>query len=197
MIFYEGNLKKKPMGHYIDRVNLERLNHLSLITLTLLISPAAFALNLQGYHFSDSYRYSLLDDSLMEKFDGRYVVTASYGNVQSPFYYSDSNLNDLKERIIDYNQVLNAGFSYYLNKNVFFGIDVNAINNKVFGENYITMGNSPLMVVRVSQVWTARNLIAWFNIFMKLTQKRANMVKGWPELTLYLFWDMMTFDLFI
>ena len=116
-------------------------NRLIPITLTLLISPAAFALNLQGYHFSDSYRYSLLDDSLMEKFDGRYVMTANYGNVQSPFYYSDSNLNELKERIIDYNQVLTAGFSYYLNKNVSFGIDVNAINNKVFGENDTTMGS--------------------------------------------------------
>lgn len=116
-------------------------NRLIPITLTLLISPAAFALNLQGYHFSDSYRYSLLDDSLMEKFDGRYVMTANYGNVQSPFYYSDSNLNELKERIIDYNQVLTAGFSYCLNKNVSFGIDVNAINNKVFGENDTTMGS--------------------------------------------------------
>lgn len=117
-------------------------NRLIPITLTLLISPSVFALNLQGYHFSDSYRYSLLDDSLMEKFEGQYVVTASYGNVQSPFYYSDSNLNDLKEKIIDYNQVLTAGFSYYLNKNVSFGIDVNAINNKVFGQTYTTLADT-------------------------------------------------------
>lgn len=119
-------------------------NRLIPITLTLLISPSVFALNLQGYHFSDSYRYSLLDDSLMEKFEGKYVVTASYGNVQSPFYYSDSNLNDLKEKIIDYNQVLTTGFSYYLNKNVSFGIDLSAINNKVFGESDTTLGDTIL-----------------------------------------------------
>ena len=117
---------------------------LAPITLSLLLSPAAFALNLQGYHFSDSYRYSLLDDSMMEKFDGKYVVTASYGNVQSPFYYSDRNLNDFKEKIISYNQVLTAGFSYYLNKNVSLGIDVNAINNKVFGDTHTTLADTVL-----------------------------------------------------
>ena len=117
---------------------------LAPLTLSLLLSPAAFALNLQGYHFSDSYRYSLLDDSMMEKFDGKYVVTASYGNVQSPFYYSDRNLNDFKDKIISYNQVLTAGFSYYLNKNVSLGIDVNAINNKVFGDTHTTLADTVL-----------------------------------------------------
>lgn len=113
-------------------------------TIALLIAQSAFALNLQGYRFSDSYRYSLLDDSLHEKFDGRYVVTASFGNVHSPFYYSDSNLEDLGEEIIDYNNVLTAGFSYYLNKNVSFGVDLNAINNSVFGETYTSLADTVL-----------------------------------------------------
>lgn len=115
-----------------------------LSSITVLISQNAFALNLQGYHFSDSYRYSMLDDSLKEKFDGRYVFTTSVGHVNSPFFYSDPDLTDLKKEIIDYNNVLTFGFSYYLNKNVAVGLDLNAINNQVFNENHTSLADSVL-----------------------------------------------------
>lgn len=114
----------------------------TLFALTL--TTNAFALNLQGYRFSDSYRYSILDDSLHEKFEGKYVLTASYSNLHSPFYYSDRSLNDLRGEIIKFNNIFTAGFSYYLNKNVSFGIDANFMNNEVFGDTYNELADTIL-----------------------------------------------------
>jgi outer membrane protein OmpA-like peptidoglycan-associated protein len=110
--------------------------------LLLLFSQSAFALNLQSYRFSDSYRYAVLDDALNEKFEGKYIFTASIAHMNSPFYYSDRNLHNLKREIIDYNNILTAGFSYYLNKNVSLGLDLNAINNETSGKTYTTMADS-------------------------------------------------------
>lgn len=118
------------------------LNKWMIGILAILISQSVLALNLQGYRFSDSYRYSLLDDSLMEKFPGRYVVTASFGHVHAPFYYSDSNLNNVRDEIIKYNNVLTAGFTYYLHPRLSLGVDLNAINNSVFGETYNTLADT-------------------------------------------------------
>ncbi len=110
--------------------------------LLLLFSQNALALNLQGYRFTDSYRYAILDDGLKEKFDGRYVFTTSISHTNSPFYYSDRNLNDLKREIIDYNNILTAGFSYYLSDKISVGVDLNAVHNEVAGESYTTMADS-------------------------------------------------------
>jgi outer membrane protein OmpA-like peptidoglycan-associated protein len=110
--------------------------------LLLLASSSSFALNLQSYHFSDSYRYSILDDSIQEKFPGRFVFTTSYGHTRSPFYYSNRDLDDVNKSIIDYNNVLTLGGSYYLNRNVSVGVDINAVNNNVFGKSYNTFGDS-------------------------------------------------------
>jgi outer membrane protein OmpA-like peptidoglycan-associated protein len=114
------------------------------VFLLFLTTSSAFALNLQSYHFSDGYRYSLLDDSLQEKFPGRYVFTSSYGHVRSPFYYSNRNLDDVNKSIIDYNNVLTLGGSYYLNRNVSVGVDLSALNNNVFDKSYTTFGDSIL-----------------------------------------------------
>lgn len=107
-----------------------------------LLTQSAFALNLQGYRFSDSYRYSLLDDSLQEKFDGRYVITASYGVIHSPFYYSDTYLHERREKIIDANHILTTGFSYYLSDRISVGLDLNAVHNTVFNDTHTTLGDS-------------------------------------------------------
>lgn len=110
--------------------------------LLLLTSSSTFALNLQTYRFTDSYRYAILDDSMQEKFPGKFVFTTSYGHVRSPFYYSNDDLDDVNKSIIDYNNVLTLGGSYYLNKNVSIGVDFHALNNNVFNRSYSTLGDS-------------------------------------------------------
>lgn len=121
---------------------MSRQKSLFQTILVLLIAQNAHALNLQGYRFTDSYRYSLLDDSLHEKFDGRYVITASYGYIHSPFFYSDTYLHDKRKKIIDSNNILTTGFTYYLNKNVTVGLDLNAIHNTSFNETKTSLADS-------------------------------------------------------
>ncbi len=78
----------------------------------LLLSFKSWSVNLVGYRFSDSYRYSILEDSLLDKFSGDYVLTTSYGYVKSPFYYTDDSFNKLED-IISYNNVLTLGATKY------------------------------------------------------------------------------------
>ncbi len=115
-----------------------------LLLLPLMIIPKANALNLQSYQFSESYRYSLLNDSLKERFPGRYVVTSSLGHVNSPFYYSDTYLHDLRNEIIDSNQVLTLGMSYYLSEKLAVGLDISGVHNQVFGDSHTTFGDTIL-----------------------------------------------------
>lgn len=115
----------------------------------LLLLPFTFiqnanALNLQSYQFSESYRYSLLNDSLKERFPGRYVITTSLGHVNSPFYYSDTYLHEMRREIIDSNQILTIGMSYYLSDRLALGLDISGIHNEVFGKSHTTLGDTIL-----------------------------------------------------
>lgn len=114
------------------------------LILLFLVSQSALALNLQSYRFTDSYRYAVLDDALNEKFEGKYIFTTSIAHMNSPFYFSDSNVNDLKREIIDYNNILTAGFSYYFSRDVAVGIDLNAINNSVADDSFTTFADSSI-----------------------------------------------------
>ena len=102
----------------------------------LLVSANAFALNLQGYRFSDSSRYSLLDDSLKEKFPGKYVVSASMAYVKNPLYISDNKASKRFENIISYHHITTLGYSYYVTDALSLGVDANFVMNKVAGESY-------------------------------------------------------------
>ncbi|MFP5387501.1 MAG: OmpA family protein [Bacteriovoracia bacterium] len=118
------------------------LRKILLRVIPFLFIQNALALNLQGYQFSNSFRYALLEDSFMENFDGRYVGTLSYGHVNSPFYYSDSYLHDMRGEIIDSNNILTAGFTWYASNNISIGADTSVINNKVFGDTHTTLADT-------------------------------------------------------
>jgi hypothetical protein len=107
-----------------------------LILASILASANALALNLQGYRFSDSYRYSILDDSLKDKFPGKYVATASLAYVKNPLYVTDKKVSKRYENIISYHEILTLGYSYYVNNDFSLGLDANYINNKVAGETH-------------------------------------------------------------
>lgn len=111
---------------------------------SFLFTTQAFALNLQSYNFSESYRYAVLEDSIKEKFEGRYVFSASLGHINSPFYYSDTYLHEMRREIIDSNQVLTTGFSYYHSDRLAVGINLNAVHNEVFNESHTTLGDTVL-----------------------------------------------------
>lgn len=117
------------------------MKKLSLLLLAL-TTQQAMALNLQGYRFTDSYRYSLLEDSYKEKFDGKYVFTGSLAYINSPLYVSNRSVSQMNDKVIDYSAVLTAGASYYLNSSWILGFDLNAIHNEVREESYTSLADS-------------------------------------------------------
>lgn len=111
----------------------------------LFLIQNSYALDLQSYNFTNSYRYSILEDSLKEKFPGNYVFGTSYGYVNSPFYYSDTYLHELREEIIDSSSVFTAGFTYYFSQNASLGIHSSLIHNNVFDESHTTLGDTQIL----------------------------------------------------
>lgn len=107
-----------------------------------LVSFNALAINLQSYRFADSYRYSLLEDSYQEKFKGDYVLSTSLGYTNSPFYVSDTAVTTLENEIIDYQYILTIGGSWYVNKDLAVGIDLNAAHSDVLGETYSNLADT-------------------------------------------------------
>jgi len=107
-----------------------------------LMTTSAQAVNLIGHRFTDSYRYSLLEDAFTEKFPAKNVFTASYAHVHAPFYYTDSEVNAVDEDIINYNNVLTFGYSHYWSERLVFGFDLAAVQNKVLEESYTSLADS-------------------------------------------------------
>src|SRR5690606_11453286 len=59
-------------------------------------------------------------------------------------YYSDTYLHEFRREIIDSNQILTAGFSYYLSDQMAVGLDISGVHNKVFGDSHTTFGDTIL-----------------------------------------------------
>lgn len=104
--------------------------------LLLVGATNAFALNLQGYRFSDSYRYSLLHDSMKENFKGDYVISASTAYVKNPLYLSDSKASRRFSNIISYHHIGTLGYSHFITPTFSLGLDVNYIRNEVAGKEF-------------------------------------------------------------
>lgn len=115
----------------------------SAAALIVLSLPAA-AVNLQGYRFTDSYRYSVLDDSLLEKFAGNYVLTASLNHIHSPVSISNNSYNISAGRYIKQINMLTLGYSYYFSDNVAIGLDTQIVRNSNDEEASFFMGDSVL-----------------------------------------------------
>lgn len=112
-----------------------------LFLLGLLATAQLWALDLKGHQFTDSYRYSILEDSYSERFSGKNVWLGSFAHVHSPFYYTDENVDDRLRDIINYNNVLTLGYSRYFSDKLAGGLDVVGVQNKVLGESYTSFGD--------------------------------------------------------
>lgn len=115
---------------------------LSLIFLS--VSFSAWGINLQSYRFSDSYRYSIIEDSYQEKFKGKYVLSTSLGFVNSPFYVSDKDVTRLESEIIHHQYLFTAGASYYYSHQLVLGLDMNALRSDVLDETKTSLGDTIL-----------------------------------------------------
>lgn len=116
-----------------------------LITfLAVIFTFNAWAIDLKGHQFTDSYRYSILEDSYSEKFNGKNVWLGSFAHVHSPFYYTDEDVNEVQNDIISYNNVLTLGYTRYFSERLALGLDVVGVQNKVLEESYTSLGDMGL-----------------------------------------------------
>jgi outer membrane protein OmpA-like peptidoglycan-associated protein len=106
----------------------------------------AGSLNLIGHRFTDSYRYSILDDSLQDRHAKNYILSGSYGYVKSPFYFTDQDDNRQND-IISYNHALTYGLSRYFGTDWLVGFQGAMVNNKVLDKTYSTPGDTQIKAV--------------------------------------------------
>jgi outer membrane protein OmpA-like peptidoglycan-associated protein len=113
-----------------------------LITfLAVIFTFNAWAIDLKGYQFTDSYRYSILEDSYSERFNGKNVWLGSFAHVHNPFYYTDEDINEVQNDIISYNNVLTLGYTRYISDKLAMGLDIVGVQNKVLDESYTSLGD--------------------------------------------------------
>lgn len=117
---------------------------MSFLGLLALFSSTAFALDLKGHQFSDSYRYSLLEDTSRERFQGQNIFLGSYAYVRSPFYTTNRSVSTVSGDIIRYNHVLTFGYSRYVSDKLTLGFDLAGVQNKVLDESYTSLADTNL-----------------------------------------------------
>jgi outer membrane protein OmpA-like peptidoglycan-associated protein len=126
-----------------------------IAALALIMTSPVWALDLKGHQFSDAYRYSLLEDGFTERFAGKNVFLASYGYVDSPFYFTDKKVNSLRSDIISHSNVLTLGYTRYLTDKLAAGVDIVGVENKILDKSFVSFGDT---VLRAKYLLTDRSL---------------------------------------
>ncbi len=109
-----------------------------------LFTIKAMAVNLQSYRFTDSYRYSTLEDSLLERFSGNYVFTASLNHIHTPITITNSNYNSKDGTVLKSMNMLTLGYSYYLTSNFSLGLETQVVRTNNDEESSYFMGDTIL-----------------------------------------------------
>ena len=105
----------------------------------------AYALNLTGYRFSDSYRYAIVDDTMAEKFPGKYVFSTSVAYVDTPFFETDVVNNKVTRKIIDYHQIGTISGTYYYSNQSALTFRTAYLENKVSNQTYRHLTDSGIL----------------------------------------------------
>ena len=98
------------------------------------ISHQSFAqegtVNLQGYYFSDAYRYAILEDSGYYRFSGDYVLTSSIAYVNNPLVVADAASEKKIRNFLSNFWIGTIGFTWYATDIFSLGIDANYLRTK-------------------------------------------------------------------
>ncbi|GEM_PF-1244299 len=108
------------------------------------VTSPLLAVNLQTFRFSDSYRYSVLDDSLLEKFSGNYVLTASFSHIHSPVSITNTNYNISNGLYLKQFNAFTFSYTYYLRDNITIAADTLINRNRSDDETSYFMGDTVL-----------------------------------------------------
>jgi outer membrane protein OmpA-like peptidoglycan-associated protein len=86
--------------------------------------------NLQGYYFSDAYRYALLEDSGYYRFTGNYVLTSSLAYVNTPLVVADANTERKLRNFLSSFWIGTLGMTWYASDIFSLGIDLNYLRTE-------------------------------------------------------------------
>jgi len=83
------------------------------------------SINLQGFYFSDAFRYAYLEDSGILRFPRPFVLTTSISYISTPLVVSDPSSENKISDYLDHFWLGTIGFTYYLNSIFSVGFDLN------------------------------------------------------------------------
>lgn len=115
-----------------------------LVALCFFKIDSVEALDVQDYRFTNSYRYSILEDTSSERFKGKNTFTASYAHVSSPFYLINTVNNTLYQEIVKSYDMITLGGSYRYGPKLQFMVDTAVIKAKILNEEETAIGDTHL-----------------------------------------------------
>lgn len=115
----------------------------------ILLGNSAQAINLTSYQFTDSFRYSTLEDSGVETFSRRYVLTSSYSHIESPLLVTDKSVSTVRNSYINSYDLLTLGLGYRLNQDLSFGFNTSIVNAQVLDKSKTSFADSELKLKKL------------------------------------------------
>jgi outer membrane protein OmpA-like peptidoglycan-associated protein len=104
----------------------------------------ANALDLQGYKFTDSYRYSSLEDTGFEHFGGPSVIHTSIAHIKTPLFVTDPQFGRIYEEVISRYDLVSLGTSYRFSDTLTLGIESSFLNTQLSDHSESHSGDTHL-----------------------------------------------------
>lgn len=98
----------------------------------MLVTNVSWAINLQNYYFSDSYKYAIIEDSFILKHPGDWLITVSGAYVGEPLVIvEDANSTTKTSVVVKQHLVGNLGFNYHVKRWLSLRVDTHYLSQKM------------------------------------------------------------------
>jgi outer membrane protein OmpA-like peptidoglycan-associated protein len=146
-----------------------------LIAVSIALSSLnAFAIDLTGFKFSDSFRYSYLEDAGLDAFRGPLILTGSFAHIEKPLFVTDENSLQYKKAFVENNNLLNLGASLnFAQPRLRIGLESNLERVKTSSDSYLHFSD---LLIRSRYTFYATKAYAYsINPFVSLpTGKKSS-----------------------
>jgi outer membrane protein OmpA-like peptidoglycan-associated protein len=143
----------------------------------LLLAQSAWAINLQGYKFSEAYRYSFLEDSGLENFNSPILLTTSLSHIAVPLFITDSTSSVYRTDVIKNYNLLTLGAGFQLTDFFNLGLETSLLKTKLQNDSEFNIGET-LIRSRLNLMKNKDSSLS-FNPFLTLpTGKTASYTTG-------------------
>lgn len=116
----------------------------ALVSTLSSFSVPTYAIDLQGYKFTDAYRYSFLDDTGFESFERPFVLNASFAHIKTPLFITDSRVTNYVEEVIKRYDLLTFGGSYRFSNYLSLGVETSFLKTKLKSTSESHFGDTHL-----------------------------------------------------